>query len=74
MNLASKMNARFRISRRGVPHIVKSVPKRHDYSICFLGKNSIWRVFYPYTIPNDVQQKWDFKSESEVISFFECLS
>lgn len=35
MNLASKMNARFRISRRGVPHIVKSVPKRRNYSICF---------------------------------------
>ena len=35
MNLASKMNARFRISRRGVLHIVKSVPKRRNYSICF---------------------------------------
>lgn len=72
--LATKLNARMRYSLKGVPHIIMHViGSKFDYSICYFRKTSVWRVFYPYAVPNNGQQKWDFETEAQVIDFFKGL-
>ena len=74
-NLALKLNATMRYSLKGVPHIIISaIGSKFNYSICYFGKTSVWRIFYPYAVPNDGQQKWDFKTEDEVVHFFRSVS
>jgi len=51
-----------RISRRGVPHIVVS-----DHSVCWMGRNRVYRVFYPYGA--DPQSRKDFVDVAGVQEF-----
>jgi len=67
--LAKRLGARYRNSRRGVPHILYAT---HGvvYSICYFRNHDTWRVFFPY--PSAEQTRVDFCSEDEVVSFLEA--
>lgn len=70
-DLASLLKSNIMISKKGVPHIVKSTPnKPHNFSICYFKSSDQFRVFYPYAVPNQGQQKWTFKTSEEILNFF----
>ena len=62
----------FRVSNKGVPHIiVRCIAIERSYSVAYFGKSKTWRVFFPYMEFDVKQTKWDFKTEDEVLKFFE---
>lgn len=65
--LAEKLHgARFKLSQRGTPLVVVGTR-----SICWFGTNRVYRVFDDHGVFTAKQKKRDFKSEEEVVSFFE---
>lgn len=57
----------FRWSHGRVPHLLVEV-NNIVYSICYFGRNAIWRVFYPYQ--QGEPAKLDFNSIDGVVIFF----
>jgi hypothetical protein len=47
IKLAEEVGGIYRVSRRGVPHIIKKIGDI-TYSACFFIKGNFWRVFYPF--------------------------
>lgn len=39
---------RFRISKRGVPHIVGDLITGNSYSVCYFFKQRVFKLFFPY--------------------------
>lgn len=67
--LAKKLGGgQFKISQKGTPLVVVG-----DRSICWFGTRQIYRVFDDYGkfLPGTKQTKRDFRSEAEVLAFFE---
>lgn len=64
--VATQVGGIYRISNRGVPHLVVSGGSGMC-SVCYFGSTRTWRVFYPY--PGRDQNKMDFKDESNLVSY-----
>ncbi len=63
-------NARLRISLNKVPHLVVA----EKYSIAWMKRKKIFRVFYPYPSHGKEQTRIDFTSESLLISYFNGIN
>jgi len=62
------LGGNFRISKRGVPHIVLKTNKQ-TYSICWFKRSRIYRLFYLY--PTYLTQtKVDFNNFTDLQKFF----
>ena len=71
--IGDKVVGTFRVSRRGVPHvIVTDIATNERYSIAFMGKKKVWRVFHPYGVFGG-QSRFDFKTMGEVVDFFKDI-
>lgn len=71
MNLLEKLNCQvlnFRWSYNGVPHIVLKL-KSKTYSVCYFGREKIYRVFHPYPSGGDAVTRHNCKCPEEVISY-----
>lgn len=72
--MALHLGGWFRISARGVPHVVVTVPGwRYRFSVCYFASTDKYKVFYPYAMFNMEQHKTHCGSEAEVINLFEEL-
>jgi len=58
----------FRISKKGVPHIVLERPEM-TYSICWFKKRKKYRLFYPYPSYDKKQEKRDFTNITNLQQF-----
>lgn len=64
------IEADFRNSRNGVPHIVLQLPtEQYKRSIAYFGSTGVWRTFYPY--PASRQERVDFHDEVELMRFLQ---
>lgn len=69
-------NVEFRWSRRGVPHILVTTTGE-TFSVCYFGKDRIYRVFSPYYSQGNPQIKRDFEELRDIIRYirgeiYEC--
>lgn len=73
--LATKLEATYRESRRGVPHVVVNNPFRDgvDYSVCFFKNTSCWRIFKGYNDFAGEQKRVTVASQTDVELFFKQL-
>lgn len=55
----------FRISKRGVPHLVV----KSKYSVCYFGQGKFFRIFDNYATPEN-KKLCDIKTIKEVVDFF----
>ena len=70
MSLLEKLSCKFlqfRWSRRKVPHVVLQLGSK-TYSICYFGKDGLYRVFYPYP-GGSLQERHDCLTPRDVIAF-----
>lgn len=68
-NLNRVVQGDYRISRRGVPHIVVN----NFHSIAYFGKSKLFRIFDNYAsgLPQNVI---DFKHPHEVVNYFKSIT
>ena len=61
-------NAKFRRSKKGVPHIVV-VTDTNTFSVCYFGKSKVFRVFHPYPSFGENQVKATFSDVECVVEY-----
>jgi len=71
--MAESIKGRYRVSGRGVPHIVVTMGKI-KYSVCYFATNNLWRIFYPWGTYGIEQTKITIKGSEKVIGFFNMLN
>lgn len=68
--VARRLNGEYRVSRRGVPHVLIT-RGGVTYSVCYFKRSNLYRVFYPYGSSN--QERRDFATLDDLTGFFDHM-
>ena len=63
---------RFRISKRGVPHIVGDLITGNSYSVCYFFKQRVYKLFFPYAMGNH-QEVWTANTPEGIVQHLDNL-